>query len=347
MRNKNWTKSIILETDTVGSAIKNLSSSGLRICLVVNSKKKLAGTVTDGDLRNHILNKKNLNIRIKSLMNRKPLFVKENLPNEKIIEMMKLNNILQIPILDKDKFIVGLKFWNEIFNEKDIVHNNLIFMAGGQGLRLRPLTKDIPKPMIKINGKPLIAKLIHDAVKQGFINYSISINYLGEKIKNYFKDGKKFNALIDYIKEKKPLGTAGSLGHLNQKKISKTFVVINSDIITNIDYKKLIKFHDQNNADLTVVIKSIFTKHSFSVVESKGVYLKSVREKPTTEINYGIGIYVLNKKVLKNIKKGEFLNMPDFVRQLKKNNKFKILAYKMSEDWRDIGRPEDIKSYKF
>ncbi len=347
MNKKNWKKSIILETDTVNKAIKNLSFTGFQICLIINNKRKLVGTITDGDLRNHIINKKNLNIKIKSLMNNKPFFVKENSSKQKIIEIMKLNHILQIPILDHKGFIVDLKFWNKILNEKDVIHNNLIFMAGGKGLRLRPLTKNIPKPMIKINGKPLLEKLILDANKQGFIKYIISINYLGDKIKNYFKEGKKFSALIDYIKEKKPLGTAGSLGNINQKKISETFIVANSDIITNIDYKKLINFHDKNKADLTLVVKSIFTKHSFSVIESKGIYLKSVQEKPTTEINYGIGIYALNKKVLKKIKKNKFLNMPDFVHLLKKNNKFKILTYRMHEDWRDIGRPEDVKSYEF
>ena len=279
-------------------------------------------------------------------MNKNPFFAKENFSKQAVIDIMKNNNILQLPVLSAKGLILGLKFWNNIFNEKDTINNNLIFMAGGKGLRLRPLTKNIPKPMIKINGKPLLEKLILDANKQGFKNYTISINYLGDKIKSYFKEGKKFGVLIDYIKEKKPLGTAGSLGSINQKKISENFVVANSDIITNIDYKKLIKFHNQNKADLTLVVKSIFTKHSFSVVESKGIYLKSVSEKPTTQINYGIGIYVLNKKILKKIKKNQFLNMPDLVHQLKMNNKFKILTYKMSEDWRDIGRPEDVKSYE-
>ena len=346
MTYKNWEKAIILETDTVSSVIKNLSLTGFQICLVINKKKKLVGTVTDGDLRSHILDKKPLNIKIKYLMNKKPFFAKENLSKQEIIEIMKNNNILQLPILNTKGFILDLKFWNNIFNEKDTVNNNLIFMAGGKGLRLRPLTKNIPKPMIKINGKPLLEKLIVDAHKQGFMNYTISINYLGDKIKKYFKEGKKYGVLINYIKEKEPLGTAGSLGSINPKNISENFIVANSDIVTNIDYKKLIEFHNQNKADLTLVVKPFFSKHSFSVVESKGIYLKSVSEKPTTQINYGTGIYVLNKKILKKIKQNKFLNMPDLVHQLNENNKFKILTYKMSEDWRDIGRPEDVRPYE-
>ncbi len=347
MTYKNWKKSIISENDTITTAIKNLSSNGLQICLVVNSKNKLVGTVTDGDLRNHILDKKNLTVKIKPLMNKKPFFVKENFSEKKIFEIMKNKNILQIPIIDKKGFIIDLKFWNKIVNEKDIKLNKIVFMAGGKGLRMRPLTKNTPKPMIRINKKPLLEKLILDANKQGFKNFILSINYLGNKIQTYFKDGKKFNSLIEYVKEKTPLGTAGSLGNINIKKISDTFLVVNSDILTNINYKKLINFHEKNKSDFTLVVKPTFTKHSFSVVKSKGIKLESVLEKPTTEVNYGVGIYVLNKKILKKIKKNKFLNMPDLVHQLKRDNKFKILTYRMHEDWRDIGRPEDVKAYGF
>ena len=344
---KNWNKCIISENDTVASAIKNLSSNGLQICLVVNGKKRLVGTVTDGDLRNHILDKKNLNVKIKLLMNKKPHFVKENSSDKKIFEIMKNKNILQIPVVNSKGFIIDLKFWNKIANEKDVVTNKIIFMAGGKGLRMRPLTKNTPKPMIKINNRPLLEKLILDANKQGFKNFILSINYLGSKIQNHFKNGEKFNSSIEYVKEKVPLGTAGSLGNVSINKISDTFLVVNSDILTNIDYRKLISYHEKNKSDLTMVVKQIFTKHSFSVVKSKGIYLESVLEKPTTEVSYGVGIYVLNKKILKKIKKNKFLNMPDLVHQLKKNNKFKILTYRMYEDWRDIGRPEDVKAYGF
>ena len=303
---KNWNKCIISENDTVASAIKNLSSNGLQICLVVNGKKRLVGTVTDGDLRNHILDKKNLNVKIKLLMNNKPHFVKENSSDKKIFEIMKNKNILQIPVVNSKGFIIDLEFWNKIANEKDVITNKIIFMAGGKGLRMRPLTKNTPKPMIKINNRPLLEKLILDANKQGFKNFILSINYLGSKIQNHFKNGEKFNSSIEYVKEKVPLGTAGSLGNVSVNKISDTFLVVNSDILTNIDYRKLISFHEKNKSDLTMVVKPIFTKHSFSVVKSRGIHLESVLEKPTTEVNYGVGIYVLNKKILKRLKKINF-----------------------------------------
>ena len=178
-------------------------------------------------------------------MNKKPFFAKEGMDNQKILEIMKINQILQIPILNKEKSIVGLKFLSNIINEKDQINYHLIFMAGGKGLRLRPLTINIPKPMIKINGKPLLEKLIIDAKEQGFINFILSINYLGNKIKKYFKNGINLGVSIQYIQEKKPLGTAGSLKNL--KKISNNVIISNSDLVTNINYKNLISFHEKDH----------------------------------------------------------------------------------------------------
>jgi dTDP-glucose pyrophosphorylase/predicted transcriptional regulator len=347
MKYKSWKNAIVSETDTVKDIIKNLLSTGFQICLIVNKKKKLIGTITDGDLRSFVLDKKSFNTKIKFLMNKKPFYADEELPNQKIFQIMKLNKILQLPILNKNKNIVGLKFLSTILNEKDKIQENLIFMAGGKGLRLRPLTNNMPKPMIKINGKPLLEKLILDASNQGFVNFTISINYLANKIKNYFKEGKKFGVSINYVKERAPLGTAGSLGNLNYDKISDNFIVANSDLVTNINYKKLLNFHYKNKSDLTLAYKPVFTKHSYSVILNNGIHLKSIKEKPTTEINYGIGIYVLNKKILKKIKKNEHIDMIDLILKLKKNNKFKILSYPMYEDWKDIGEPDDVKSYEF
>ena len=279
-------------------------------------------------------------------MNKKPFFAKEGMDNQKILEIMKINKILQIPILNKEKSIVGLKFLSNIINEKDQINYHLIFMAGGKGLRLRPLTINIPKPMIKINGKPLLEKLIIDAKEQGFINFILSINYLGNKIKEYFKNGINLGVSIQYIQEKKPLGTAGSLGALNLKKISNNVIISNSDLVTNINYKNLISFHEKHKSDLTLAIKPIYTKHSYSVIENKGIYLNSIKEKPTTEINYGIGIYVLKKEILKKINKEQHLDMIDFILKLKKNKGYKILTYPIHEDWKDIGEPDDVKSYE-
>jgi dTDP-glucose pyrophosphorylase len=346
MNFKSWKKAIISENDTVKDVIKNLSLTGFQISLVIDKKNKLVGTITDGDLRSFVLKENSFKTKIKYLMNKKPFFAKEGMDNQKILEIMKINQILQIPILNKEKSIVGLKFLSNIINEKDQINYHLIFMAGGKGLRLRPLTINIPKPMIKINGKPLLEKLIIDAKEQGFINFILSINYLGNKIKKYFKNGINLGVSIQYIQEKKPLGTAGSLGALNLKKISNNVIISNSDLVTNINYKNLISFHEKHKSDLTLAIKPIYTKHSYSVIENKGIYLNSIKEKPTTEINYGIGIYVLKKEILKKINKEQHLDMIDFILKLKKNKRYKILTYPIHEDWKDIGEPDDVKSYE-
>ena len=215
---KNWKKTIINEDQTVEEVLKNLSQTGFQISLIINKKKKLVGTITDGDLREYILLKKDLSKKCKHLMNKNPVYLKKNVSDKEIINTMKSFKISQVPILNKDKTIHDLKILQEIISIKEKKEETIIYMAGGRGSRLKPITNKIPKPMIKIKGKPILEHLINNAKKQGFKNILISTHYLQSKIKNYFKNGKKFNLNIKYINEKKPLGTAGSLSKNKNKR---------------------------------------------------------------------------------------------------------------------------------
>ena len=194
-------------------------------------------------------------------------------------------------------------------------------MAGGRGSRLKPLTNKTPKPMIKIQGKPILEHLINNAKKQGFINILISTHYLQSKIKNYFKNVKKFNLNIKYINEKKPLGTAGSLSKIKTKDISETFVVSNSDILSNINYVEAIAYHKKNKADITLLTKNFLTKHKFSIIDNNGKILKKIDEKPTTFVNYGIGVYIFSRKILKYTGKEKYIDMINFIKNFQNKKK--------------------------
>ncbi len=343
MKQKNWKKTLVEEDQNIEEVLKSLRSSGLQIVLVINKSKKLVGTITDGDLREFILKKFDLKKKSKFLMNKKPIFAKKNFNTSKILDLMKRKQVSQIPILDSNKHVVGLKILQNLIEDNEVRDEHFIFMAGGKGLRLRPITRKIPKPMIKVNGKPILEHLIINVKNQGFRNILISTHYLQNKIKKHFKDGKKLKLRIKYLNEKKPLGTAGALSKINKKDISENFVVSNSDILSNINYKEAISYHKKNKADITLLTKNFLTKHKFSVIDNNGKILKKIDEKPTTFVNYGIGVYIFNRKILKYTGKEKYIDMIRFIKNFQNKKKFKVITYPIHEDWRDIGNPLDLK----
>ena len=247
-------------------------------------KKKLIGTVTDGDIRRSIAKHNDLNYSIKKIMNKNPITVKENTSYQNIQRLMKINSVLQIPELDKLGRVAKLHYWN--LKSQSRLKNNIFFiLAGGKGKRLWPLTKYIPKPMLKIGNKPILENLIKDAKNFGFFNFVLSVNYRKNKIINYFNDGKKLNIKIKYIAEKKALGTAGSLSLLKTKN-KLPIIVTNGDIYSNINFSELLGFHLKNKAFATVVVKQIEKTNSFGVVKAKGITFKNFVEKPIEKNKY-------------------------------------------------------------
>ena len=209
-------------------------------------------------------------------------------------------------------------------------------MAGGKGKRLLPLTKKIPKAMVKVFGKPMLEHIIINAKKCGFRNFIISINYIGKKIKNYFKSGSKLDIKINYIEEKKPLGTAGSLYHL-KKNENQTVLVSNCDIISDADYGDIIDYHRSNKALATMVVRRYENRNPYGVISTKGNRFLAYDEKPFSQENINAGIYVFESKVFKFLKKDKYFDMTELFIYLEKKKK-KVIVYPIYENWQDFGQ---------
>ena len=336
---KNTIKNLfLLETSSIKSAIKKLNKYKCQIILVLNKNHKLSGTVTDGDIRRSIIKNNNLNKPLKEIMNKNPIVIKEKKSIEEIRKLMRINSVLQVPEVDKKNFVKKIHYWNPIFKVKN--KKNIFFiMAGGKGKRLLPLTKFIPKPMLKIGNKPILENLIRDAKNFGFLNFVLSVNYKKAKIKNYFKDGKKFNIKIKYVSEKKPLGTAGSLSLLKSK-TKGPIIVANGDIHTQIDFLELLNFHNKNKAFATTVIKQIEQTSEFGIIKNKGIYFENFEEKPIKKFNINTGIYVFNRNIVKHIKHLK-IDMPEILIKLKKKKK-KIIIFPAHEHWSDLGLKKNL-----
>tara|TARA_Y100000590_G_scaffold470034_1_gene661512 strand:- start:4983 stop:6038 length:1056 start_codon:yes stop_codon:yes gene_type:complete len=343
MKYKNWKKIILKNDNTISNVIKNLNKSSAQIVLVENKNKKFLGTITDGDIRRGLSRGLSLKSNIIKIVNKSPITVNYEISKLKAKKIMNKNSISHLPILDKyNSKIKGIIILKDISSEEQFFDNPVVIMAGGKGQRLWPITKNCPKPLLKINGETIIEKIIKTCRRQGFKNFRVSINYLGKMIENYLQEGKKLDSKIEYIKEKKFLGTGGSLSLIKNNSVKKSpLVVINGDILVNINFKELIDFHIKNKSKATMVVRKSSFQNPYGEVKLQNMKITKFDEKPIRYFFANSGIYCIDFDCLKNLKKNTYYDMPDIFKLLQ-NKKLKVLAYPLYEEWEDIG---DLATY--
>ncbi|HPQ20018.1 MAG TPA: nucleotidyltransferase family protein [bacterium] len=327
-------------------ALRLLSKTSKQILLVVeDNTNKLLGTVTDGDIRDVLVKTKDFNLFVKDFMNNTPKTItKKELRNKKMIIDKMLNfGIKQLPVIDENNNVVDLIRIEDLLQIRDKL-NPVVIMAGGEGKRLRPFTNDIPKPMLKIHNKPLLEIIIENFILYGFRKFYFILNYKADIIKDYFQDGTQFGVSIDYIDEPKKLGTAGGLSLLKDK-ITTDFILMNSDILTRLNFETFLDYHLKNNADLTICAKETILQQKYGVLEINENKLKALIEKPVYKNFINAGIYALNPNLLSLIKKNTKLNIPNLINDLIKMNK-KIITYYLNDYWLDIGHLDDYEKAK-
>jgi dTDP-glucose pyrophosphorylase len=341
---KKFFKENIVDCDfLIKDLIKILNKTGFKIILVNDKKNKFLGTISDGDIRRGLIKGLDLNDSCKTIINLKPKYLKNFCNKYEIKKLMILHNIEHIPVIDKKNYIKGVYTTYGKEKIQKILDVPVVLMAGGKGERLMPLTKNKPKPMVLLNGKPIIEHIISKASMEGFYNFYISVNYLSKKIIDYFGNGKHLGVKINYIREKKYLGTAGSLFYL-KKKIKKSFLVINADVISDIKYKNLLNFHLKNRSLFTIAVSKYESTIPFGVVKVKGNNLLDFQEKPTSTHYINAGVYAVNNKTLGYFKKPEHMMMPELL--LKPKIKKHSYIYPLYENWSDLGSKEDLKKVR-
>tara|TARA_Y100001935_G_scaffold255240_1_gene267269 strand:- start:9027 stop:10070 length:1044 start_codon:yes stop_codon:yes gene_type:complete len=341
---KDLKKFTVSQKASISGVLKILEKNRSGICLILNkSNNKLIGILTDGDIRRLLLKGKNLSTSINNYINKKFIFSYAGKNKIEYEIILKKNNILQLPILNRQKKLIGI-FLKENPKIKDLP-NPIVIIAGGLGTRMGKLTKNIPKPMLSVKGKPIIENEILRLRNFGFKKIFISVNYLSEKIINYFKEGQDWELNISYLKENKKLGTAGPLSLITKNEIKKDFIVINGDLISNIDYKELLKFHKRKKYDVTLCVRNHIQKIDYGIVNVNKRGLNIIDEKP--KINYLInsGIYVFKKKVLNSLQRNKKIDMNSFINLLSKK-RFKIGCFFIYEQVLDIGNKVQYKNIK-
>ena len=334
-----WQQAILPFESTIQQAIRNLDQVAIRIILVVNPAGELQGTISDGDIRRGLLKGLDLSSPIASIIHRNAFVVPPEMRREMVMQLMTANKIQQIPVVDEHHHVVGLHLWDEIATPS-ARPNLMVIMAGGMGARLRPHTENCPKPMLLVAGKPMLEHIIDRAKLEGFSRFVLAIHYLGKMIEDHFGQGDKLGVKIDYLREKSPLGTAGALGLLSPVPDA-PFVVTNGDVVTDIRYGELIDFHIRHAAIATMAVRVHEWQHPFGVVQTQGVDIVGLEEKPVARSHINAGVYALSPDALRGLKAGDHCDMPSLFQRMQADAK-RTVAYPMHEPWLDVGRSEDL-----
>lgn len=337
---KDWRKVLVPPDTTLRETIRVIDQGALKIALVVDDKKHLLGTVTDGDIRRGILRGASLEDRISEVMNDSPTVARQNEGREKMLALMRHKQINQIPVVDGDGIIVGLERF-EVILESTRRNNWVVLMAGGMGVRLKPLTDEVPKPLLKIGGKPILETILENFLEYGFNRFYISVNYKRELIEQYFGDGSRWGAEICYLRENEKLGTAGALRLLPEKPVMPV-LVMNGDVLSKVNFQQLLDFHLEHKAQATMCVSEYDFQVPYGVVKIDKHRINSIEEKPVQRFFVNAGIYVLEPEALELIPKNTHFDMPTLFEKLVAS-KWETAVFPIREYWLDIGRMDDFQ----
>ena len=309
------------------------------ILFIVDDLGKLQGSITDGDIRRGLINGILINDIVTKISQPNPKFIlKSNFDLQKIKELRNLNYKV-IPVLDDDGFIVNVINFRLL---KSYLPIDVVIMAGGRGTRLRPLTNDIPKPLLLVGEKTIMEHNVDRLAEFGIDNFWFSINYLGNKIEDYFGSGKEKNINIEYVREDAPLGTIGAVSKINDFKHD-DILVINSDILTNIDFEQFYFNYKSKNADLSIASVPYKVSVPYAIIEKDdNDLIIGFKEKPTYTYFSNGGIYLMKKSALSLIPKNSFFNATDLIEKLLSLNK-NVNLFDLDCYWLDIGKHDDYK----
>lgn len=338
-RVNNWEAITLGPSDTFAVALELMGSGGYQLVLVRRADGRLAGMVTDSDVRKALLKGIKVHEPVTAVMNTSPLVVSPELREIEAHQLMLLNHFFHLPVVDSSGQLVGLHVAEQLRSPEQRAET-LVIMAGGRGQRLMPLTATIPKPMLPLQGRPILEHIIQRAKSEGFRNVVISVNYLADVIIDYFGDGSLHGVAIQYLRESQPLGTAGALSSLPKSLRKQPVVVTNADLVTDASYSDLLNHAKLEDADGVMAVRLHEWQCPFGVVFSKDNHLIGLEEKPVYRNQVNAGMYVIAPPLLDLLEPMVYCDMPDLF-SLGIDRGLNLQVFPLHESWLDIGRPDD------
>jgi dTDP-glucose pyrophosphorylase/CBS domain-containing protein len=335
-----WQKTILGPDGTVADAIRIIEESGIQFCMVVDAQHRLLGTVTDGDVRRGILRAVPLDATATHIMKDNPRAGHPDDTPEILLTIMNQAVIRQLPLCDGGGHVVGLVTIDELIAAPHGRDNWVMLMAGGLGKRLRPLTEDTPKPLLKVGHKPLLETILETFLAHGFAKFYLSVNYKAEMVKAHFGDGRKWNCTIRYVEETQRMGTAGALSLLPEPPTA-PMIVMNGDVLTKINFSSLVEFHAEQGARATMCVREYDFQVPYGVVEIEHGRITGLVEKPVHNFFVNAGIYVLDPELVAALPPGQSLDMPQLFTEVIAAGQ-PTAVFPIREYWLDIGQPDDF-----
>lgn len=331
---------------SIQQAIACIDQNGQGIALVADSERRLLGTITDGDVRRAILADLDLDLPVQRVLDKKdqigrsvPLTAPVGTADAELLHLMNQHVLRHIPLVDPEGRVEDVALLSDLVKGYELPMAAVI-MAGGYGTRLRPLTKELPKPMLPVGDKPLMELVLDQLRASGIRRVSVATHYQPDAITDHFGDGKDFGVDIQYVKEEHPLGTAGAIGLLAAS--DEPLLVINGDILTQMDFRAMLDFHHEQQAEMTVAVRQHEFHIPYGVVETDGVKIIGISEKPVVRRFINAGIYLLNPQACRTIPSGRTFDMPDLITQLIAEDR-RVVSFPIYEYWLDIGQHADYE----
>ena len=324
---------------SIEKALEIIGKERVRLGVVVGKKGEFLGIISDSNIRKALINGKTLKSNIKEIYTKNPITIAENTSKQKLLELSAKTDIYDFPVLNKKGEVVSIRSISSLLSTKKLPFY-VILMEGGLGSRLKELTKETPKPMLKVGKKPILENIIQRLHTQGFEKFIFCVNYKRQIIEDYFKKGEEFDIKISYIKERKKLGTAGALSLIKQK-MEQSFVVMNADILTELDFNELLKAHQKSGALMSVCVREFHHQVPYGVIKQKNGFITHIEEKPTQSFLVSAGIYVCEPQILELLEKNAYLDMPELIQKVMQ--KGRANTFLIEDYWIDIGRLEEFK----
>jgi dTDP-glucose pyrophosphorylase len=336
---KNWKNTLIASTISLRDALQTINDVGCQMALVVDHERRLLGTLSDGDVRRALLRGVTLETSVSEAMHRTPTVVHNHDDRETRLGLIKRLGLHQLPIIDIHGQVVGLEIVDDYW-QTPIREQSVVIMAGGLGSRLKELTRDTPKPMLKVGSRPILETIVRSFSEQGFRRFYLAVNYKAEQIESHFGDGSSFGIEVHYLREQQRMGTAGALSLLPQG-LEHPIVVTNADLLTRTNYGAMIENHLATGAAATMGVRKYEMQVPFGVVQERDGRITSILEKPVHQFMVSAGMYVLSPSVLSLIPHDKFFDMPTLFETITEKG-LHAHCHHVDGYWLDIGQPSDF-----
>jgi len=337
---KSWEQALVGPHTTLREALETIDRAGCQIALVVDADRRLLGTLSDGDARRGLLSGLSLGDPVAAAMHSTPTCARAGEARHAILATMRRLGLHQIPVLDAGDIVVGLETVDDYLATPAREHW-VVIMAGGLGTRLEGLTRDTPKPMLKIGARPLLETIVRSYAEQGFRRFYFAVNYKSEQIEAHFGDGGALGVEVHYLRERTRLGTAGPLSLLPERP-TLPIVVTNADLLTKEDYGRMVDRHVEAGADATMAVRDYEMQVPFGVVREREGCIEAIEEKPVQRFVVSAGMYVLSPQTLDLVPHNEFFDMPSLFGVMVARG-MRTRCHAIDGYWLDIGRLPDFE----